>query len=338
MALALTLTLFAAIQAQPPGARAFAFRGQVVSVSVETDSVSVANENIDGWMASMTMAYRLDDPDILAALQVGDTIEATVYDGDYTTLYNVRVEATVDAQVPLSYVCPTPGEESFLGDQPGTCPGSGAPLVPVRLVLAYSCLRVQLPLREEPGRCPIDGSDLVPVTAAMYFTCPNDSNVHETSPGLCADGSPRIKVLERRPHGDHNPRHGGAFIFMSVDQRHHLEGTFVEPGVFRVYFYDNMTQPLAVDTGVSARVTQADSNAQGIGPSIPLAPGPSADGSTLEAKIDSPAFPLRLKLFITFKPGDQEQVFDFVFEGYSVDPARQASGSDTFRPKAFSFL
>ncbi len=309
------------LSAQPSGAQAFVFRGQVVSVSRETDSLRVANENIEGWMASMTMAYRVGDPEILATLKAGDTITATVYSGDYATLYNVRMEARGnDGLIPISYECPTPGEESFLDDKPGTCPGSGAPLVPIRLVIAYSCLRLQLPLREEPGRCPVDGSELVPVTAAMYYTCQNDPGVHEIDPGVCADGTPHIKALERRSHGDHNPRHGGAFIFMSADQRHHLEGTFVAPGIFRVYLYDNMTRPLAVDSGVSVRVTQADVNARPIGPSMPLTPGMRPDGSTFEAKIPGAAFPLRIKLFITFKPGDREQVFDFVFKDYSVEP------------------
>jgi hypothetical protein len=193
---------------------------------------------------------------------------------------------------------------------------SGATLVPVRLTIAYSCLRVQLPLRETPGLCPVDRSELVPVTAGLYFTCPKDSTVREMNPGTCADGSARIKAFERRPHGDHNPRHGGSFIFMSADQWHHVEGTYVAPNIFRVYFYDDMTRPLAA-TAVIGRVVLADSNAVEIGPSIPLALGSPSDHSIMEARLPKATLPLNVKVFLKFRPNDREQVFDFTFTDYS---------------------
>ena len=303
---------------QPPGARSHAFRGRVVSVNAQAGTVSVVNENVEGWMAPMTMGYKVDKPDDLKELKAGDTVTATVYDGDFATLYHVQRQASASGDTglpPISYACPSPDETSYLDDKPGTCPRSGADLVPVRLVTAYSCLKVQLPLRETPGVCPVDRSALVPVTAGLYFTCRNDSTIRDMNPGTCADGQARIKAFERRPHGDHNPRHGGSFIFMSADQWHHVEGTYLAPNIFRVFFYDDMTRPLAA-TAVTGRVVMTDSNALEIGPSIPLALG-RADHSTMEARLPTTNFPLNVKVLLTFKPNDKEQVFDFTFTQYS---------------------
>ncbi len=89
--------------------------------------------------------------------------------------------------------------------------------------------------------------------------------------------------------------------------------------MFRVYFYDDMTRPLAVN-GFSAAVAKADNNAAAIGPPQPLIPGAAPDRSTLEARIPDATFPLNLKLLVKFKPDDKGQTFDFTFAGYSKEP------------------
>ena len=52
--------------------------------------MTVDGDKVDGWMDAMTMKYAVDDADVFKTAKVGDTIEATVYDGDFK-LYKVHV-------------------------------------------------------------------------------------------------------------------------------------------------------------------------------------------------------------------------------------------------------
>ena len=317
------LGLFAAPEATAQRAREYTFHGTVEKADPATGTLVVKGETVEGWMAAMTMTYRVDNADVIATLKAGDAIEATVYDGDVTTLHRVRLDtlrtpASGGELPPLSYVCLTPGEENVIEAEPGQCPGSGADLVAIRLVAAYSCLRVQLPPQESPGTCRVDRTPLVPITAALTFTCAGDASIDELTPGTCPDGSARIKKFTRRPHGDHNARHGG-LLFMASDQWHHLEGTFIAPGIFRVYFYNDMTQPLGA-AGFAARAVLTDANATPTGSPFVLATELGAPPNTLSAPVPGAQPPLYVKLYLKFSPGDAEQVFDFTFPAFSAEP------------------
>lgn len=87
-AFAILLTLaFASAQSSK---KSYVFKGTVTEVDASANKLEVANENIPGWMAAMTMNYQVDDPAVLKQLKKGDRIEATVYDGDLK-LYMVKV-------------------------------------------------------------------------------------------------------------------------------------------------------------------------------------------------------------------------------------------------------
>lgn len=79
--------------AQQAGKKEFAFRGKVEKVDANAKSLLVKNDNIPGWMNSMSMTYTLDNPDVLKQLKVGDQITAKVYEGDFKKLYAVQVAA-----------------------------------------------------------------------------------------------------------------------------------------------------------------------------------------------------------------------------------------------------
>jgi Cu/Ag efflux protein CusF len=312
------------------------FRGTVQKIDPGAQTVLVSNENVSHWMPPMTMSYRVSNPAILRTLKAGDRVSATVYDGDFTKLYRVRVVTVPPGPVPslppVSYVCQTPGEEGVIDDRPGTCPKSGRALVPIRLAIAYSCLRGPRFIQGQPGVCAYDKSPLAPVTASMFWVC-GDSGKRYLAPGPCADGAARVERFEIRPHGDHNPRHGGLSVFMSDDLLHHVEGTFVTPGVFRVYFYDEYTRPLRV-RGLSARVAQADNNATQTGAPVVLVRSQTGDGNAMEARIPgaptpTTALPLDFKLHVNVAPGSKDWVTDYHFQGYSKEPPPVPPGTTT---------
>jgi Cu/Ag efflux protein CusF len=94
--LASVILLVGTCLAQSPPKKAHIFYGKVEKVNQSTKSLTVNGEKVEGWMAAMTMDYKVDDPAILNKLKAGDRISATVYDGDYS-LHKVRVVSAPDA-------------------------------------------------------------------------------------------------------------------------------------------------------------------------------------------------------------------------------------------------
>jgi len=73
------------------GAKPHPFRGKVEKIDKATSSVIVAGEDVEGWMPAMTMVYEVRPPEVFEKLAVGDQIAATVYDGDFKSLHEVKV-------------------------------------------------------------------------------------------------------------------------------------------------------------------------------------------------------------------------------------------------------
>ena len=77
--------------AQQAGKKEYVFKGKVEKVDTRAKILTVNNENIPGWMVSMSMGYAVDKEDVLKTVKAGDQITAKVYDGDFKTLYEVKV-------------------------------------------------------------------------------------------------------------------------------------------------------------------------------------------------------------------------------------------------------
>jgi len=99
------------------------------------------------------------------------------------------------------------------------------------------------------------------------------------------------------PHGDHNPKHGGIF-FMAPDVFHHLEGV-IDGNEFRLYIYNNFTEPLDVRK-FQARVGEERMQA-------------ASDGAYFRIPFQKKDDPPELTAFVRYVEGGPEERFDFIF-------------------------
>ena len=225
---------------------------------------------------------------------------------------------------PLSYVCIMAGDEDVIEDHPGKCRKCGMELVPIRLDTVWTCPVHAAVHAANPGKCPIDGRQLIQMTMAISWTCPG-SDKEETAPGTCANGAATVKKYAPRPHGNHNPQHGGQF-FMAADNWHHLEGTYLPTGVFRMHLYDDYTKPLplAQVRTISGAVVVKDQRT-GEEKTIPL----TRSGQYLQGTVGKLPFPAVMYAKVKFKPDAPDNRFDFTFDSYSKEPPPGAAPRTT---------
>jgi hypothetical protein len=216
---------------------------------------------------------------------------------------------------PLSWTCPMHAE--VVTDAAGSCPICRMSLVAVRLDSVWSCQLHPDLTRFAPGRCPVDGRTLVPMIKALSFTCPVHPKVNEVNRGRCPiDKRPLVAKYSLRPHGDHNPKHGGQF-FMAPNNWH-VEVTHPAAGLFRLYVYDDYSRPF-VPKGFLARIVSvADATAKSVEVAVPFRR--ALGGAMLESRVAGLALPATIAVKVRFQADQPEYRFDFPFLTYSKEP------------------
>jgi hypothetical protein len=227
----------------------------------------------------------------------------------------------------LSYTCVH--HPDVLETKPGTCPICKLALVPVRLDGAWMCPVHSAVIESTTGKCRLCGRALIPVTVSLTWTC-RDDQVEHLEPGNCADGSPRIGKRALRPHGNHNPQHGGQF-FMAPDNWHHLEGALPAQRVFRLYLYDDYGRPLAADKirDVQARVVTKEDFDPATRKTTDVVAFPLKavrNRPYLEARVDASTLPAEMTAKVRFGNDQPEYRFDFTFEKVTKDPLVPVAG------------
>ena len=215
---------------------------------------------------------------------------------------------------PVVQTCPM--HPDIVEDKAGNCPLCKMALVPVRLEAAWSCPLHAAIVRDAKGSCPICRRELVQMTMALTWTCRNRPDIDVLEPGRCPDGSPMLAKRTLRPHGNHNPQHGGQF-FMAPDNTHHLEGTLPSSRLFRLYLYDDYARPLP-----AARLKAIQGRVEIGGEAIPLVA--STSGSYLQGRLTSSGLPAKLTARIRIKPDAPEYRFDFTFAAVTKDPSSRS--------------
>ena len=156
----------------------------------------------------------------------------------------------------------------------------------------------------------VDGPVRNPYYGATMLTC----GVVDAAPGA---------------HMDHSPRHGGR-VFMAPDSFHHIEGTYPEPGVFRLYATDNYREPVDVTMWMGRVVLEEDYD-PATDEFIEVEAAfllPSPDGAYLEAEVGDRSLPADFIAKIQMVEDYPEERFDFIFaEPTTVAPVRTVTAA-----------
>jgi hypothetical protein len=225
---------------------------------------------------------------------------------------------------PLSMTCPM--HPDVVESRPGSCPLCKMSLVPVRLAAAHMCPVHTTIMSDGSGACRLCGRALIPVTVSVTWTCIGQPGIDRMEPGACPDGAAMIRRRTLRPHGNHNPQHGGQF-FMAPDNWHHLEGVYPRERTFRLYLYDDFARslPAADMKRVQARVVTRETYDAATRKTTEITAFPlrlSRDAAYFEARIDPARLPADMTAKVRFKADAPEYRFDFTFAALTKEPPR----------------
>ena len=228
----------------------------------------------------------------------------------------------------LVWTCPLHREVTET--EGGQCPFGEHQLVQTLVQVAWSCPIHPVVVERESGQCPICQRDLFLITEEVRFVCPMHPEESSHEAGNCSICHMELVAsTSTRPHQDHNPKHGGMF-FMAPDNWHHLEGTYPEDGVFRVFLFNNFSEPLNAKEfkgrAVLKEVFDADTKQTRELLAYPLLASP--DGAYLEAHVGAAAFPREMTAKVQFERGGEFERFDFIFVELSEDVETAANNID----------
>jgi hypothetical protein len=218
---------------------------------------------------------------------------------------------------PISWTCPMHPE--VVDNREGKCPICSMTLVPVRLDVVWTCQTHTNIAEQQGGKCRICRRDLVRVIKAMSWTCRAHPTVNALEPGRCPTCKRALRVqYSDRPHGDHNPKHGGQF-FMAPNNWH-VEVTHPAAGVFRIYCYDEYSKPF-MPPGFTARLEPRSGAGKPAAEQSVLFKPLRARSPYLEARAPKLDLPAVIVVKVRFQADQPEYRFDFQFYDYSKEPA-----------------